>query len=306
MPICVDKSISVTSGEHPDSAFIAAYSERQAMDWSLVLASQDIATTIIHPDAEHWGLLVSPGDYMRAIGAIRQFRLENRGWKWQHDLPWTGVTFHFGSLVWCFWLILIQQLSLGQLPQLRSTWIFDKIAVQHGEWWRAFTAIFLHADLAHLCANLATGFILFGLAMARYGAGPALLCSFLAGAIGNAAGFLIYPEPYKGLGASGMVMGALGLLAAQPLLDLRTRRLQITSMIRGMLAGALLFVLLGTDPTSDVAAHLGGFAGGVFIGTLLLFLPLPVRHSRLFAAGCWLVLATLLILTITMATGSPR
>lgn len=275
------------------------------MDWSLVLASQDIAATIIHPDAEHWGLLVSPGDYVRATGVIRQFRLENRGWKWQHDLPWSGVTFHFGSLVWCFWLTLIQQLSLGQFPRFRSTWIFDTAAVRQGEWWRAFTAIFLHADLAHLCANLVTGFLLLGLAMARYGAGPALLCSFLAGAIGNAAGFLVYAGPYKGLGASGMVMGALGLLAAQPLLGLGIHRLRFASVVRGVLAGVLLFILLGTDPTSDVMAHLGGFAGGLFIGTLLLLLPLHVRHSKFFAAGCWLVLVTLLILTITLAVTSP-
>lgn len=42
------------------------------MDWSLVLASQDIAATIIQADPEGWGLQVPPEDYQRAVAAIRQ------------------------------------------------------------------------------------------------------------------------------------------------------------------------------------------------------------------------------------------
>jgi len=51
--------------------------------------------------------------------------------------------------------------------------------------------------------------------MARFGPGQALLAALLAGAVGNAAGLALRTEHYIGLGASGMVMGGLGLLTAQ-------------------------------------------------------------------------------------------
>src|SRR6185295_492432 len=83
------------------------------------------------------------------------------------------------------------------------------------DWWRLFTAQLLHADLLHFATNAVFGFLLLGLAMGRYGNGVALLATFLAGAGGNIVSWLVYGASFRGLGASGMVMGALGLLAAQ-------------------------------------------------------------------------------------------
>ena len=88
-------------------------------------------------------------------------------------------------------------------------------AVSAGEWWRIFTAITLHSDASHLAANVSTGFLLLGLAMANYGPGIGLAAAYLAGAGGNFSGFFVYGKMHRSLGASGMVMGALGLLAAQ-------------------------------------------------------------------------------------------
>ena len=66
------------------TARIPARTRRQAMDWSLVLASQQIETTIEYaPDASGWGLMVPPPDAERAIEAIRLYRLENRRWGWR-------------------------------------------------------------------------------------------------------------------------------------------------------------------------------------------------------------------------------
>ena len=54
-----------------------------------------------------------------------------------------------------------------------------------------------------------------GFAMGRYGTGTGVLAAFLAGAGGNVAAWLASLEQHRNLGASGMVMGSLGLLAAQ-------------------------------------------------------------------------------------------
>ena len=76
-----------------------------------------------------------------------------------------------------------------------------------------------------------------------------------------------------------MVMGALGLLAAQSLplwrQHPRAGRLALTSA----LAGLMLFVLLGLDPSTDVVAHAGGFVAGGLLGGLLALVP-PARLQR--------------------------
>jgi len=92
--------ITAEISESTGRATIVARSERQAMDWSLVLASQDIATTILaFPESRTWGLEVSDADRARALDAIRRFRLENRAWEITRALPQgTELRFHLGAV----------------------------------------------------------------------------------------------------------------------------------------------------------------------------------------------------------------
>jgi len=177
----------------------------------------------------------------------------------------------------------------------------DSLAVRSGQWWRIFTAISLHSGLGHLAANLTTGFLLVGLAMARYGAGVGLLASYLAGALGNVAGLLFYQSPYRGLGASGMVMGALGLIAVQSLFLWRRGPKIWKFIVNGILAGLMLFVLLGLDPQSDVVAHLGGFVAGALLGSLLTRVPLPFLQNYVLNLGSAALLMGLFLWTWSLA-----
>jgi len=68
-------------------------------------------------------------------------------------------------------------------------------------------------------------------------------------------------------------MGALGLLAAQSLWFVRKNGPPMKYLLSGVMAGGLLFVLLGLSPDSDVLAHFGGFVCGVLLGCLLLPFP---------------------------------
>jgi len=61
---------------------IAARSQRQAMDWSLVLASQGIEHVLNHTAETGWSLVVAEAEHPAALAAIRQYRLENRRWPW--------------------------------------------------------------------------------------------------------------------------------------------------------------------------------------------------------------------------------
>lgn len=260
---------------------IATRSKRQTMDWALVLASQDIPAIIDDgADGLGWGLIVSAADHLAAVRAIELYRLENRHWRWRQPLPWRGLLFDWRVLFWGLLLVAFHVLTQFSRPDFSTTGRMDNAAVMAGEWWRIFTAVLLHADLAHLAANVSIGIVLLGLAMGRFGGGVGLLAAYLAGAGGNVAGLLLYPPAHLGVGASGMVMGGLGLLAAQTLPFLRRNRPGRRQVLRGVLAGVLLFVLFGMSPEADVVAHLGGFVTGLLLGAILIRLPVSWLNPK--------------------------
>ena len=288
----------MTSTE-PASAIIPARSRRQAMDWSLVLLSQGIECMIEHLE-DGWALLVGPQDFERAIAALRQYEIENRGWRWRQELPWPSVVFHWGALIWCLVLVAVHWLNTMSGVNLKAVGRMQGDAVLNGAWWRLFTAIMLHGDLAHLMANMTFGLVVLGLAMARYGPGCALLAAYLAGAGGNLARALLHLQ-IPSLGASGMVMGGLGLLAIQSLALRHSNPIAGKYIVGGILGGFMLFVLVGLDPHSDVIAHLGGFVCGLIQGGgLTLVSQKTLLHPALNTlAGT--ALAALILLTWTLA-----
>jgi len=249
-------------------AVIRARNRRQAMDWALALASQEIEAIITRLEEGGWGLLVDECDEPAARATLRQYEVENRGWNWKQPLAGSGLVFHWGSAAWALAIIAAYYVFEVRFPQLEQAGMVDSKAVRAGEWWRLFTAVTLHENLPHLMANATTGLLLLGLAMARFGAGVSLLAAFIAGAAGNWAGILIYPD-HLGLGASGMVMGALGLLAAQSVGWWRRNRSPLAVLLRAGAAASLVLVLIGFSPGTDVVAHVGGFVAGAIIGAAL-------------------------------------
>ena len=238
------------------------------MDWSLVLVSQGIESTIEYSeDGGGWGLLVAGKDHQNALNAIHQYRLENRRWPWRQQVLRPGILFDWGSLAWVLLLVLF--FWLNARADLRSAGMMDSPAVAQGQWWRVFTAIWLHADLGHLATNASIGLVLLGLAMGRYGTGAGLLAVYLTGAGGNLIAWLLSSEPHRSLGASGMVLGSLGLLAVQSFSLWRQTPQAAKYILSGIVGGVMLFVLLGLTPGTDVLAHFGGFATGLLLGGLM-------------------------------------
>lgn len=277
------------------------------MDWSLVLASQDIPSIIERFEDNRWGLIVETQHLSRALITLRQYRIENRRWKWQQPLPVAGAPFHWGGFFWSLWFVFIYRVSVVDAPGLLQFGQMDNQAVHQGEWWRLFTAVFLHADLGHLLANATTGTLLFGLAMAAYGPGTALLVCYLSGAIGNLFGLAFYTHPYLGLGASGMVMGALGMISVHAIAAWRESGVTaIRPIIRALLAGLLLFVILGLNQASDVLAHLGGFIGGCLLGATVLLAPRKLTQNPRTDPLSGIALALLVLLTWHLAVRAAR
>jgi rhomboid protease GluP len=284
---------------------ISVRDRRQAMDWSLVLASQGIAAVIDHEEtSDRWCLRVEASDSQRALATLKLYHLENRGWHWEQPLPWAGVTFHWGAAFWCLFLAFVHGLVANGAVALRESGMMDGPSFLTGEWWRVFTAMSLHGDAAHLIANATTGFVLFGLVMARFGAGPGLLAAWLAGAIGYLPGLFIYGVEYRALGASGMVMAALGMIATESFALGQGSRGWRRRTLAAVAGGIMLFVLLGSNPESDLVAHLGGFLAGCSAGMALGAVPHERLHARTVRAAALFLLLSGVGLTWLLALGT--
>jgi membrane associated rhomboid family serine protease len=139
----------------------------------------------------------------------------------------------------------------------------DAARMMQGEWWRAATALTLHADVAHAAANAVALAVFVGAVARRLGPALATWLALAAGIAGNALTALVVRHAHASIGASTAVFGALGTLSA---LQVPRRSAWLTLGV-----GVALLGLLGTGERADLFAHLLGFAVGVVVG-------LPVRR----------------------------
>lgn len=292
----------------PGGVLIPTRSEKQAMDWSLALASQQVACAIhaipASTDPESapgstagasWALEVDAQDAGRALRILRIYHHENRRWNPHLEPVATSFPFQWTVLLWCFLMAIVHSAAEAPGSFLPLAGRFETARFVLGEWWRPMTATFLHSNLDHLVANLTSGFIVLGLAIGRFRAGPALLLSYIAGSLANIAAWLLRSRDYIGIGSSGVVMAGLGMLAVSLLSEFREGKASATVVTRGLLGGVALFLLLGTSPQSDVLAHATGFGFGAALAAAYAFLPARITHGNpwdMTAAALFLASAT--------------
>jgi membrane associated rhomboid family serine protease len=278
-----------------ETAVLECRSRAQALDWSLVLISQGVESVIGQRAEDHsWFLEVPEADLARARESVRAYERENAT-VWRREVKGTGLLFDARAAFWFVAMALFHFFIAQPETDFWLRGLMNRDAVLHGEWWRLFTATTLHANAAHLATNAATGFVFLGLAMGYHGAGVALLLSLLGGVLGNVASVLLHGPRFSNLGASGFLMASLGLLAAQAIAFAPNEK-RLVRLGRGIIAGALLVVLLGFSEKSDVVAHVGGFVGGVALGAI------AVRLRGLLLKSSLQILAAVIGVAIVVAT----
>ena len=142
--------------------------------------------------------------------------------------------------------------------------------VQEGEWWRVFTALFLHANWLHLTMNGA-GLWIFGTAVEKtMGRWRFLVVFLMAGALGNlASAFVAHYD--VAIGASGGIFGVIGAFTVavwrlrSPMYHALRRRLLVVLA----LMVATDFTIGGLEPQVDNLAHVGGFVAGILVAMVL-------------------------------------
>jgi len=142
----------------------------------------------------------------------------------------------------------------------------------HHEYWRLLTSPFLHYGALHLGVNLLALYLL-GPELERLIGGFKFLLGYLVTGVGAGVWVLTlrwlnWTKPNELVGASGCIMGVIGILAGLLFRDRQSPRAgQRLRMILMMVALETVYDL--STPQVSLAAHLGGFATGVALGLVL-------------------------------------
>ena len=177
--------------------------------------------------------------------------------------------------------------------------------IANGEYWRLFSAMFLHFGVAHLATN-GLGLFIFGRLVEKvFGHARFLTIYILAGLFGSVASYA-FNSIAVGAGASGAIFGVLGALAAYFLVQREMSGRLAQSDLTGVLLLAGINLLYGfVTPGIDNWAHLAGFVSGFGLGIALApryrltmsssGLP-SLSDTNTLAKRSWLVAATLGVL----------
>lgn len=139
------------------------------------------------------------------------------------------------------------------------------IAVADGQFWRLFTAMFLHVGLFHVALN-AYFFWLFGRAVeSTFGRTWMVLIYVVAGFLASVASYAFGPVGALAVGASGAISGVFGAFIAY---NYRRRHLAMhAASLRMALTVIVLNAVIAISVRSiDWRAHVGGLVAGFALG----------------------------------------
>jgi membrane associated rhomboid family serine protease len=147
----------------------------------------------------------------------------------------------------------------------------DAVFGKH-EWWRTFTALFLHADAGHLVSNALNGLMVFAAVVTTLGRARGWLCVAAASVLGNAASVALnFETTYQSIGASTAIFAGIGLLSGRAIRQAVrvTRRHRLRAFFVPFATGFTVLGLYGAGGVHiDVGAHLTGFIAGLVVGIL--------------------------------------
>ena len=253
---------------------------------ALVVLAAGIAAAM-RLDFGVYSLLVPAADAERALLELHRYSMENR----RPAPPPASPPLHRGAAASAivYAVILFACAAASSHAVLGYDWagsgVLDGARVRAGEFWRADTALTLHADLAHLLANIGFGALFGGLAARVYGPGVGWLLTLCAAIVANLVNGLTMADGRTSLGASTAVFAALGALAVH---RWPARADRVRPILAGgpVIAALVLLALLGTgDARTDIAAHALGIVFGAALALPLRRWPAPRRALPQALAG---------------------
>ena len=147
--------------------------------------------------------------------------------------------------------------------------LYGPFVVLKGEWWRLFTAMFLHAGMTHLLMNMFSLYLVGRGAEMYFDAKSYLSIYLFSGLLGGLASLYMHPVSV-GIGASGAIFGVFGALAGFFLAHREKIQEHTKAFMKNFAIIIGINLVIGFSiPSVDVSAHVGGLLVGFFGGFAL-------------------------------------
>ena len=147
--------------------------------------------------------------------------------------------------------------------------LFGPLVVLEEQWWRLFTAMFLHGGMTHLLMNMFSLYIVGRAAQTYFDTKSYISIYFFSGLIGGLVSLYVHPVSV-GVGASGAIFGIFGALAGFFLAHREKIAAHSKAFMKdfSIIIGINLFIGFSIEAV-DVSAHIGGLVVG-FVGGFLI------------------------------------
>lgn len=166
--------------------------------------------------------------------------------------------------------------------------------LEHGEWWRLFTATVLHGSPEHLIGNVITFLVVGFLLEPMIGIGWFAAIYFTGGFAGAVLSTLLNQPEALSVGASGAIMATLAALFTLSFHAGASRPSLMRRVAAGSLFPALIPSVAHGGTVTDINAHLGGCLAGAGIAFIMLIAwndeqdKPPLRSLAAAVAGSWI------------------
>ena len=167
-------------------------------------------------------------------------------------------------LIW----VLTEVIGSSRDPMtLRQFGAVTYLDINNGDYWRLFSAIFLHVGAGHLAVNCLSLLIMGGLLEKMVGHSRFSFIYIGSGISGSSFSYLMIPFLGVGAGASGAIFGCVGALAGYFIVNRKSMGEMGKQNLNAVLILAGINFAFGyIVPGIDNWAHLGGFIAGVILG----------------------------------------
>jgi len=253
----------------------------QAQDHGLVILAMGEACWVsVSEDGQTYQLHAEPQPTAEILDELQIYKGEQRAAELARNHPEPLETFHFSAGweilgLWAASLLVVFYQQLHDLSLVGRAASSSVGLIERHEWWRPFTALFLHSDAGHLAGNLASGVVFGALVSRSLGPLRAWFLILACGTLGNILTSLLnYPQPFISLGASTAVFAALGILTGLGFtISLRQQSGRSWARVAApVLAGLVLLGWLGgggPNTNTDVLGHAFGFGSGLISGVIV-------------------------------------
>jgi membrane associated rhomboid family serine protease len=221
-----------------------------------------------------------PGWTRQRPGMSEMQRRQVRARFWMSQRPRFVTTILIGINAVVYLVAVVLTLTgphdLGSLGDIDGNVLVNmgaqvNLFIAQGQWWRIFTAMFLHLNILHIGLNMLSLFFVGTAVELLFGKWRYLAIYLLSGIIGGVVSYFFEPLNFVAVGASGAIFGVFGALGVFFFVNRRAMGRFGTSAIAQWIFWLALNLAFGfSQPGIGITDHIGGLIAGMILALILM------------------------------------